>query len=57
MKKVLVIVDPQNDFITGSLAVEGAKEKMEKLTEYLSDNLYNEVMITMDSHPSDCDIA
>ena len=53
MKKVLVIVDPQNDFITGSLAVKGAKEKMEKLTEYLSNNLYNEVMITMDTHPSD----
>ena len=27
MKKILLIVDPQNDFITGSLAVEGAKEK------------------------------
>ena len=53
MRKVLVIVDPQNDFITGSLAVEGAKEKMEKLTEYLANNLYNEVMVTMDSHPID----
>ena len=53
MKKVLIIVDPQNDFITGSLAVEGAKEKMENLTEYLSNNLYNEVMVTMDTHPSD----
>lgn len=31
MKRVLLIVDPQNDFITGSLAVEGAKEKMMKL--------------------------
>ena len=28
MKNILLIVDPQNDFITGSLAVEGAKEKM-----------------------------
>lgn len=53
MKKVLVIVDPQNDFITGSLAVEGAKEKIESLTEYLANNLYNEVMITMDTHPVD----
>ena len=40
MRKVLVIVDPQNDFITGSLAVEGAKEKMERLTEYLSNNIF-----------------
>ena len=31
MKKVLLIVDPQNDFITGSLAVEGAKEKKMRL--------------------------
>ena len=35
MKQILLIVDPQNDFITGSLAVEGAKEKMMKLAEYI----------------------
>lgn len=28
MKRMLLIVDPQNDFITGSLAVPGAKTKM-----------------------------
>jgi nicotinamidase-related amidase len=26
MKNVLLIVDPQNDFITGTLAVEGVEE-------------------------------
>lgn len=50
MKKVLLIVDPQNDFITGSLAVKGAKEKMMKLAE--SDlTKYDFVCVTMDTHP------
>ena len=31
MDKILLIVDPQVDFISGSLAVEGAKEKMDAL--------------------------
>lgn len=55
MKKILLIVDPQNDFITGSLAVEGAKEKMMKLAEYIK-NLgykYDAICITMDTHPED----
>lgn len=53
MKKILLIVDPQNDFITGTLAVEGAKEKMMKLAEYIK-NLgykYDAICITMDIHP------
>lgn len=53
MKKILLIVDPQNDFITGSLAVEGAEEKMMKLAEYIEDEgyKYDYVYITMDTHP------
>lgn len=52
MKKILFIVDPQNDFITGSLAVDGAENAMHKLTEYLKDNVdsYEQVFVTMDSH-------
>ena len=50
MKRILLIVDPQNDFITGSLAVEGAKERMMKLAE--SDlTKYDYICVTMDSHP------
>lgn len=50
MKNILLIVDPQNDFITGSLAVKGAKEKMMKLAE--SDlTKYDYICITLDSHP------
>ena len=55
MKQILLIVDPQNDFITGSLAVEGAKEKMMKLAEYIEkeNGRYDYIYITMDSHPED----
>ena len=53
MKNILLIVDPQNDFITGSLAVEGAKERMMKLAEYINGDhpSYDYVCVTMDSHP------
>ena len=37
MKNILLIVDPQNDFISGSLAVENAEEKMLKLSNYLNE--------------------
>ena len=50
MKNILLIVDPQNDFITGTLAVEGAKEKIMKLAE--SDlSKYDYICVTLDSHP------
>lgn len=50
MKRMLLIVDPQNDFITGSLAVPGAKEKMMKLSDF---NLqqYDIICVTLDTHP------
>ena len=53
MKTILLIVDPQNDFITGSLAVEGAKEKMMKLADYINSDhpSYDYICITLDSHP------
>ena len=50
MKSILLIVDPQNDFISGSIAVEGAKEKMMKLAESDLDK-YDYVCVTMDTHP------
>lgn len=53
MKRILLIVDPQNDFITGTLAVPGAKEKIQKLADYLyvMGKEYDYVCVTMDSHP------
>lgn len=52
MKKVLLIIDPQNDFIWGSLPVEGAKDAMNKLSYHLASNkLYDQIIITADMHP------
>lgn len=55
MKKILLIIDPQNDFITGSLAVPGAKEKIMKLADYIKEHgyEYSQIGITMDTHPDD----
>ena len=37
--KILLIVDPQNDFIEGgSLPVNGAKDAMDNLVSYLKKN-------------------
>ena len=35
MNKMLIIVDPQVDFINGSLPVNGAAEAMDSLAEYV----------------------
>lgn len=52
MKKILLIVDPQNDFITGTLAVTGAEEKMKAIADALKDpTTYDWISVTMDSHP------
>lgn len=55
MKNILLIVDPQNDFISGTLAVKGAKEKMMKLADYINGDhpSYDYVCVTMDTHPID----
>ncbi|WP_329905361.1 isochorismatase family protein [Porphyromonas pogonae] len=52
---VLLIVDPQIDFISGSLAVEGAAQAMDKLAVWMKANhhLYQSIVITMDQHPAD----
>ena len=54
-KNVLIIVDPQNDFISGSLAVKDADKVMDGLVSKLRRNKreYTSIIITMDSHPKD----
>lgn len=54
MRNVLLIVDPQNDFISGSLPVAGAEAKMQKLAEYIKakHTKYDYIFVTMDSHPT-----
>lgn len=61
MKKALLIIDPQNDFIDcpnvqGSLAVPGAYNDMLRLASYIDNNNFDDVYVTLDTH-SVLDIA
>ena len=53
MKRLLVIVDFQNDFVCGSLGFEKAKELekviLEKINEYKNDD----IIFTLDTHEDD----
>ena len=55
MKKLLVVVDYQNDFVDGALGFEGAeligKVIKEKIENYLNEN--NDVIFTLDTHTSE----
>lgn len=55
VKKMLFIVDPQNDFINGSLAVEGAEGSMIDLARHIERHAdeYELVGISFDYHPVD----
>ena len=54
INKILLIIDPQFDFIGGSLKVEGADTAMTNLGSYVIDNRkdYIAVIVTADWHPS-----
>ena len=54
-KRMLLVVDPQVDFVSGSLPVPGAEEAMEMLSRYIKecDGEYSVKIITADSHPYD----
>ncbi len=51
--KTLLIIDPQIDFISGSLAVKGAEKAMDKLIFWLVTHQedYDNIVLTMDFHP------
>lgn len=53
MNKAILIVDPQVDFINGSLPVNNAEDKMNELSQFLSDNdgMFLLKMVTTDWHP------
>lgn len=52
---LLLIVDPQVDFVNGSLAVKGAPKAMKALSEYMSTHSgeIEHIVVTMDQHPQD----
>lgn len=53
MSRSLLIVDPQIDFISGSLPVPQAEEAMDWLASYLQQHYsdYDNVVVTLDQHP------
>lgn len=53
MNRLLLIIDPQNDFINGALPVGGAEEAMNNLADYISNNSgkYLIKIVTADRHP------
>ena len=53
-KKILICVDIQNDFITGSLAVKGTEEMVDRFYKFAKNgelNKYNTIIVTQDWHP------
>jgi nicotinamidase-related amidase len=55
LNKLLLIIDPQKDFMTssafaGSLSVPGADEDMKRLAKYVESETPDSIVITMDTH-------
>lgn len=53
LNRILLIIDPQVDFIDGALAVAGAREAMDALASYVDafGNSYSHIIVTADRHP------
>jgi len=51
--RVLVVVDMQNDFITGPLGCEDTRESVGGVVEAISDESYEAIFVTMDTHTKD----
>lgn len=52
MKKLLVIVDMQNDFVTGSLANDAAEKIVDKIADYAK-TFDGDIVFTRDTHTKD----
>jgi len=52
MKKLLVVVDMQNDFVTGVLGTEEARAIVQPMIEYIK-NFDGRVVFTQDTHTKD----
>lgn len=53
MKKILVVVDMQNDFIDGALGSKEAVAVVPNVVEKIKDNEWDQIMITQDTHYDD----
>lgn len=52
MKKLIVVVDMQNDFIDGSLGTKEAQEMLPRLVQKLEREQDASLIFTMDTHPT-----
>ena len=50
MKKIIVVVDMQNDFIDGALGTQEAQQMLPRLVEKLEREKAAELIFTMDTH-------
>lgn len=50
---ILVMIDVQNDFVTGVFGTKEAQEMVERLDNYLNETEYDCILFTMDTHWSD----
>lgn len=51
--RVLLVIDAQNDFISGSLAVPGAKEIIPVIDSLMKQGSYDAIVFSQDWHPAD----
>ena len=49
-KNILIVIDVQNDFITGALRNEEAIKKLPNIVKLVKDNEWDEIFLTMDTH-------
>lgn len=50
MRKYLVVIDMQNDFIDGSLGTDEAKQIVPNVVDKIKNNTYYDIITTMDTH-------
>lgn len=50
MKKTLIIIDMQNDFLTGALANPTANEIVAPLVDFIKTNAFDYIVFTQDTH-------
>ena len=52
-KRILIVIDVQNDFITGALRNEEAIKALPNIVNLLKAEKYDEIHVTMDTHEKD----
>ena len=48
---VLIIVDPQYDFVIGNLSIKGSRKAIDHIASFIEQNDINKCYITVDWHP------